>query len=95
MLKHSAEIKHDLLSDFLEVVLTDSIVKEPRRLVLRFPISSRTGVLDINVFTCAKSKDLSIQYICRELFWVYNFILEFSDWKEHLAEYDDFCSNRL
>ena len=101
MLKHSAEIINGLLSDFLEVRILDTSVKlsdstkSSSVLVLRFPIDPRTHFLDVNCFTCYKAKELAVQYITKELFWLYNFVLEFRDWKEHLAEYDDFCSNRL
>lgn len=95
MLKHSAEIIHGLLSDFLEVVLEDMSLDKPRLLVLRFLINPRTGVLEEDCFTCYKSKDIPIQFVTKELFWLYHFMLEHRDWKEHLAEYDDFCSNRL
>ena len=101
MLKHSAEIIHDLLSDFLEVRILDTsakvvdLTKPLAVLVLRFPIDPRTHVLEVNCFTCYKAKELAVQYITKELFWLYNFVLEFRDWKEHLDEYDDFCSNKL
>lgn len=95
MLKHSAEIVAGLMTDFLEVVLEDTNAKEPCVLVIRFPIDVRTGALDLSCFTCCKTKELAIQSVAKELFWVYHFVLEFRDWKSHLDEYDDFCSNRL
>ena len=101
MLKHSAEIVNDLLSDFLEVRILDTSAKvsDPQKplcvLVLRFPIDPRTYLLEVNCFTCYKAKEFSIQYITKELFWLQNFLMEFRDWKEHLSEYDDFCSNKL
>lgn len=95
MLKRSAEIIRNPLGDFLEVVLEDTNAKSPRQLVLRFPVNPRTGVLDTNCFTCCKASELALQFVSRELFWLYHFILEFRDWKRHLDQYDDFCSQRL
>lgn len=95
MLKHSAKISNSLLCEILEVVLEDSNAKTPRVLVLRFPINPCTGRLETTSFTCFKAKELAIQYISTELFWLYQFILEHPDWRVHLDEYDDFCSNRL
>ena len=95
MFKHSAQIVHDLLSDFLEILLEDTHAKPSRVLILRFPVDPRTGLLDQTCFTCYKAKELSVQYITKEWFWLYNFLVEFRDWKEHLDEYDDFCSNKL
>lgn len=95
MLKHSAKIICSNLCDVLEVVLEDSNAKTPRVLVLRFPIDSRTGQIETTCFTCFKAKELAIQHITTELFWLYHFILEYRDWRAHLDEYDDFCSNRL
>ena len=95
MLHRLARINTYEYGEVLEIVLNDSLRKpNPTLLTLRFPLEGYNFDLYTS-FSCHAVSGVAVNQISTELFWFYHFRLEHRDWKERLAEYDDFCSNRL
>ena len=95
MLHRTARINTYEYGEVLEIILTDSLHKpNPTILTLRFPLGDYNFDL-YTTFSCTAVSGVAVNQISTELFWFYHFRLEHRDWKEHLDEYDDFCSNKL
>lgn len=96
MLHRSAVLRAYEFGEVVEFVLEDTLRKgNPVMIVIRCPVYLCPSHRLYSEFSVTCADGVVPNQISTELFWMYHFFMEFRDWKSHLDEYDDFCSNRL